>query len=63
MDASTPQPASAQPENQREALRESERKATEQHPTTFRDESNEDKIVEIPPVGEDEKPIRGLDPH
>jgi len=63
MDASTTKPTSARPEDQREALKDSERKATEKHPTTFRDESNEDKVVEIPPVGEDEKPIRGLDPH
>jgi len=63
MDTSTTKPGSARPEDQREALKDSQRKATEEHPTTFRDESNEDKVVEIPPVGPDEKPIRGLDPH
>jgi hypothetical protein len=48
--------------DQREQLRHSERAATEQEPANFRDESNEKKVVEIPPVGKDEKPIRGLDP-
>ena len=62
MDTFTTKPGSPRPEDQREALKDSERKATEQHPTTFRDQSNEEKIVEIPPVGKDEKPIRGLDP-
>ena len=63
MDTSTNQPSAGRPEDQREALKDAERKATEQQPANFRDESNEDKIVEIPPVGKDEKPIRGLDPH
>ncbi len=63
MDASTDRPAATPPEDQREALKDAERKATEQQPANFRDESNEDKIVEIPPVGKDERPIRGLDPH
>ncbi len=63
MDTSKTKPTSPRPEDQREDLKDSERKATEQHPTTFRDESNEEKVVEIPPVGPDKKPIRGLDPH
>jgi hypothetical protein len=48
--------------NQREQLTESERKATEKEPENFRDVSNEKKVVEIPPLGKDRKPIRGLDP-
>jgi hypothetical protein len=61
MSASTTQPTSARPEDQRDALRDAQRKATEQEPANFRDESTDEKIVEIPPVGEDKKPIRGLD--
>ncbi|HEV7576344.1 MAG TPA: hypothetical protein VGO85_09885 [Caldimonas sp.] len=45
-------------EDQREALAESEKQANENQ---FREE-NEEKIVEIPPVDKDERPIRGLDP-
>jgi hypothetical protein len=55
-------PGAPQAKNQREQLRQSERAATEQEPANFRDVSNESKVVEIPPVGKDEKPIRGLDP-
>ena len=55
-------PGAPRTKNQREQLRESERAATETEPANFRDESNEKKVVEIPPTGPDEKPIRGLDP-
>ncbi len=55
-------PGAPRAKNQREQLRESERAATEQEPANFRDVSNEKKVVGIPPVGKDEKPIRGLDP-
>lgn len=58
--ATTPgAPAAKSP---REQLRQSERAATEQEPANFRDVSNEKKLVEIAPVGKDNKPIRGLDP-
>ena len=61
--ANTPTtPGAPRPKNQREELRRSERAATEQEPANFRDESNESKVVEIPPTGPDAKPIRGLDP-
>jgi hypothetical protein len=62
--ANTPTtPGAPKVQNQREQLRQSERAATETEPANFRDVSNEKKVVEIPPVGKDEKPIRGLDPH
>ena len=48
-------------DDQREALEQSEREANEQQPGSFRDDAMADKIVEIPPVGPDERPIRGLD--
>lgn len=43
---------------QREALAESEKKANENQ---FREENNEEKVVEIP-ADKTDKPIRGLDP-
>ena len=46
----------------REALKESERKASEEHPQNFKDDATEDKVVEIPPVEPDGSAIRGLDP-
>ena len=49
-------------DDQHEALAQSERRATETEPANFRDQANAEKVVEIPPAGPDEKPIRGLDP-
>jgi hypothetical protein len=49
-------------DSQREALRESEKKASEKQPGSFKDEATDEKIVEIPPAGPDRRPIRGLDP-
>ena len=60
--AATTKPRPAPVQNQREQLKQSERKATEKEPANFRDVSNEKKVVEIPPLGKDKKPIRGLDP-
>lgn len=61
MNTETRQPP--EPESdQREALKDSERKASEEQPGSFKDEAMEEKIVEIPPVDKDEQPIKGLDP-
>ena len=40
---------------------ESEKKANEQQPGSYKEEETADKVVEIPPTGPDERPIRGLD--
>ena len=58
MDKSKTQPSSG---NQREALKESEKKASEKQPGSFKDRETEEKVVEIPPTGPGKKPIRGLD--
>ena len=50
------------PEQQREALNQSQKKANEKQPENYREEETDDKVVEIPPTGPDERPIRGLDP-
>ena len=47
--------------DQREALNESEKKANEHQPGSYKEQETDDKVVEIPPKGPDEKPIRGLD--
>ena len=47
--------------NQRDALAESEKKASEKQPGSYKEEETADKVVEIPPTGPDERPIRGLD--
>ncbi len=47
--------------NQREQLEESEKKASEKQPGSFKDRETAEKVVEIPPVGPGKKPIRGLD--
>lgn len=46
----------------RDALQQSEKKASESQPGSFKDEALTDKIVEIPPLGKDQAPIKGLDP-
>lgn len=46
---------------QRRALNESEKKASEKQPGSYKEEATADKFVEIPPAGPNEKPIRGLD--
>ncbi len=51
-------PSVNSPQDQREALAESEKNANENQ---FREENNDDKVVEIPPNKVDQ-PIRGLDP-
>jgi hypothetical protein len=51
-------PSVNSPQDQREALAESEEKANENQ---YRKENNEEKVVEIPP-DKTGKPIRGLDP-
>lgn len=46
---------------QREALEKSERDAARSHPENYKDESTDDKVVEIGPDMSD-APIEGLDP-
>ena len=55
----TPEPS--KPTDQREALRESQRDATDEEPANFQDESTERKVVEIGPDKTDD-PIHGIDP-
>ena len=47
---------------QREALMESERKASERQPENFKDEAVTDKKVEIGPIDKNGSAIKGLDP-
>jgi len=49
------------PATQREALEQSEEKASEKQPGSYKEEETEDKVVEIPPTGPDKRPISGLD--
>ena len=54
--------ASPQGPKDRNALQQSEKKASENQPESFSDKALSDKIVEIPPLGTDQSPIKGLDP-
>lgn len=47
--------------DQRQALQRSEEKAAKDQPGSFDEEALTDKVVKIPPIGKDKKPIRGLD--
>jgi hypothetical protein len=50
-------------ENQREALAESEKKASERQPRTYDERNETDKVVHInPPDPESDDSIKGLDP-
>ena len=55
---------STQPEpsgkDQRDKLEESFEKSSAKQPETFRDDANEDKVVEIPP-DKTKDPIHGID--
>ncbi|HET6598853.1 MAG TPA: hypothetical protein VFG60_02725 [Burkholderiaceae bacterium] len=56
----TPEPRNyAKP---REALKKSERKASEPQPENFKDDENDDKLVEIGPIDRKGSAIKGLDP-
>jgi len=46
----------------RDALQKSEKEASKSQPGSFNDEALTDKIVQIPPLGKDQAPIKGLDP-
>lgn len=48
--------------NQREALSESERKASREQPENFKKEETEDKVVEVLPIDGEGAAIKGLDP-
>ena len=48
-------------QEQRQALNESEKKASEQQPGSYKEKATAEKVVEIPPSGPEKKPIRGLD--
>ena len=47
---------------ERAALERSERDASKSQPESFSDDALTGKIVRIPPVQDDEAPIKGLDP-
>ena len=46
---------------QRESLKDSERKANEKQPGSFKERETDEKIDGVPPAGPGKKPIRGLD--
>lgn len=54
--------ASPQGPKDRDALQQSEKKASENQPGSFNEGALTDKIIEIPPLGTDQAPIKGLDP-
>jgi hypothetical protein len=59
MNTITEQPG-AQDDGQREALEESQKKATEQQPENFKDKATDEKLVEVGP-DMTEAPIKGID--
>ena len=53
---------STQGPKDRDALQQSERKASESQPGSFSDDALTEKIVEVLPLAKDQAPIKGLDP-
>ena len=63
MDGSKPKAPGEPAGEQRDALAQSERRATETEPQNYRDASNADKVVEIGPTEAGESSaIQGIDP-
>jgi hypothetical protein len=60
MSSSPTRPAVPSPGG-RQALNDSEKKAAEKEPGSYKEAATNEKIVGIPPAGPDSKPIRGLD--
>ncbi len=56
------QPTTPRHDSEREVLEKSERAASVDQPGSYKEKETDEKIVSIPPVGKDQKPIRGLDP-
>ena len=48
--------------DQRKSLEDSERRAERERPENFKDEENDEKVVEVLPIDGDSTPIKGLDP-
>jgi hypothetical protein len=57
----SPEQPSVQDDGQREALEQSEKKASEQQPENYKDEATGEKVVGIGPDVTD-APIKGIDP-
>ena len=49
-------------DDQREALSESERRASIEQPENFKEDETEQKVVEILPIDGDGSAIKGIDP-
>ena len=60
MSTANPQPA-VQANEQRQALEDSEKKAAEKQPGSFKEKATEEKVVEIGP-DLTANPIKGIDP-
>jgi flagellar motility protein MotE (MotC chaperone) len=58
--STSPEKPGAQDDEQRKALEESQKKATEQEPENFKDKATDEKVVEIGPDMKD-APIKGID--
>ncbi len=55
-------PTPVQESKQRDALMQSEKRAAEPMPGSFKNEAVTDKVVAIPDRPKDQAPIKGLDP-
>lgn len=47
---------------QRDALNQSEKKASEQQPGSYKDRATADKVVEVAPIDRKDSAIKGIDP-
>ena len=62
-ESNPPKPSDpADPSSAREALEESERQASREHPENFKDNETDAKVVEILPIDGEGSAIKGIDP-
>jgi hypothetical protein len=57
-----PKPQSPESADQRKALNDSEKKASEQQPGSYKQDATDDKVVEVGPIDKKDSAIKGIDP-
>ena len=57
-----PKPQSPESPEQRKALNESEKKASERQPGSYKQDATDEKVVEVGPIDKKDSAIKGIDP-
>jgi len=57
-----PKPQPPESADQRKALNDSEKRASEQQPGSYKQDATDDKVVEVGPIDKKDSAIKGIDP-